>query len=174
MNAIGAYFTHGPLAGEFEFGSYASLPKSQAKQPPSLSVQAAKHGLTEEEVGKIDSEILLAFFWTIAGRPAEAGEAWQRERPLWLVLDNYSVHQSERVQAERPGLARAGIHLFYLPAYSPEMSRIEPVWQDVKYQGLPVRSHAQLGALKGAVDTALASKAVELRALTRETHQLLA
>ena len=174
VNAIGAYFTHGPWAGEFQYVSYASLPKSQAKQPPPVAEQAAKHGLTAEEVGKIDSEVLLAFLWTVAGRPVEAPEGWQRERPLWYVLDNYSVHKSDRVREEAPRLAAAGIHLFYLSAYSPELSRMEPVWQDVKYQGLPVRSYDQLGGLKRAVDISLATKAVELRAARRETNQLLA
>ena len=174
MNAVGAHFTHGPLAGDFQFVSYASLPKSQAKQPLPVAVQAAKHGLTEEAVGKIDSEVLLAFLWTVAGRPADAGEGWRRERPLWYVLDNYSAHKSERVRAELPRLAAAGIHLFYLPAYSPELSRMEAVWQDVKYQGLPVRSYDRLGTLKGAVDQALACKAIELQAARRKTAQLLA
>jgi hypothetical protein len=154
--------------------SYASLPKRQAKHPLPVAEQAAKHGLTAEEVGKIDSEVLLAFLWTVAGRPADAGEEWRRERPLWYVLDNYSAHKSERVRTEAPRLAAAGIHLFYLPAYSPELSRMEPVWQDVKYQGLPVRSYEQLGSLKAAVDEALARKALELRAVRSETAQLLA
>lgn len=174
VNALGAHFTHGPLAGELQFVSYASLPKSKAKQPQPVAAQAMKHGLTEDAVGKIDSEVLLAFLWTAAGRPADAGADWCRSRPLWYVLDNYSTHKSERVRAEEPQLKAAGIHLFYLPAYSPELSRIEAVWQDVKYQGLPVRSYEQLGALKQAVDTALARKAIELRTARRETAQLLA
>jgi hypothetical protein len=174
VNAIGARFTHGPLAGEFSFVSYASLPKSQAKRPRPLAEQAAQHGLTEAEIGKIDSEVYLGFLWTVAGRPADAPADWQRTRPLWYVVDNYSVHKSERVRAEEPRLAAAGIHLFYLPAYSPEFSRVEPVWQDVKYQGLPVRSHDLLGPLKRAVDIALATKAIELRAAQRESAQLLA
>ena len=174
VNAIGARFTHGPLAGEFQFVSYASLPKSQAKQPPPVAAQAAKHGLTEDEVGKIDSAVLLAFLWTVAGRPADAGDDWRRERPLWYVLDNYAAHKSELVRREEPRLAAAGIHLFYLPAYSPDLSRIETVWHDVKYRGLPVRSYDHLADLKAAVDTALASKAVELRAAAQESAQLLA
>lgn len=173
VNAIGAHFTHGPRAGELQFVSYASLPQSHAKQPAPVAEQAAKHGLTPEEVGKIDSEVLLAFLWTAAGRPAGAPAGWRRERPLWYVLDNYSAHKSDRVKAEAPLLEAAGVHLFSLPAYSPELSRIEAVWQDVKYRGLPVRSYAQLGTLKTAVDTALACKAIELRNRRTETGHLL-
>lgn len=174
VNALGAYFTHGPDAGEFAFVSYASLPKSSAKQPPPLAEQAAKHGLVVEAVGKIDSDVFLGFLWTVAGRPVEAPADWRRERPLWYVLDNYSVHTCEQVREERPRLAAAGIHLFYLPAYSPELSRIEAEWRDVKYHGLPVRSQHQLGGLKWAVDTGLARKALELRAARSGSPHLLA
>lgn len=168
VNALGAHFTHGPQSGEFQFTTYASLPKSRAKQPRPLAEQAAKHGLTADDVGKIDSEVYLGFLWTAAGRPLDAPDDWCRERPLWYVVDNYSVHKSARVQAEEPRLAAAGIHLFYLPAYSPELSRMEPVWQNVKYHGLPVRSYNGLAALKQAVDTALACKAIQLRAARQE------
>lgn len=174
VNALGAHFTHGPAAGEFGFITLASLPKSRAKQPPSLAVQASKHGLTPEEVGRLDAEVFLGFLWTVAGRPSDAPGDWQRERPLYYVVDNYTVHRSERVQQEEPVLRAAGIHLFFLPPYSPELSRIEHDWQDVKYQGLPVRSYAQLGDLKAAVDQALACKAIELREAQRKSAQLLA
>jgi len=38
------------------------------------------------------------------------------------------------VQQELDALAAAGIELFYLPSYSPELSGIEPIWHDVKHQ----------------------------------------
>jgi putative transposase len=111
----------------------------------------------------IDSEVFLAFVWLVAGRPVEAAAGWRRERPLVVVLDNYSVHKSQRVKTELTALTAANIRLFYLPAYRPELSRIEPLWQDVKYRKLTTRSHAQLGNLKQAVEVALARKAIELR-----------
>ena len=164
VNAIGIYFSHGPLAGKFEFVSYARLPQRTGKRGgKSLAEHAAAHGLREEEVGTIDSEVFLAFVWTVAGRSPDAPVGWRRERPLVIVLDNYTVHKCTRVKEELPLLAAANIQFFYLPAYSPELSRIEPVWQDVKYHGLPERSYAQAGELKRAVDTALAWKAIQLR-----------
>jgi hypothetical protein len=170
VNAIGGYFSHGPLAGSFSFVTFASLPRSRAKQVrKSEAERAADHGLAPEEVGAIDSEVFLGFLWTLAGRPPDAAGDWRRERPLTVVIDNYSVHKSTQVREEAARLAAADIHLFYLPAYSPELSRIEPIWQDAKYREMPVRSHAQLGDLKRAVDEALARKAVQLR----QTTQLL-
>lgn len=171
VNAVGGYFSHGPQAGTLSFLTFAALPRSRAKQPrKSAAERAAQHGLTGEEVGVIDSEVFLAFVWLLAGRPVDAAAEWRRERPLHLALDNYSVHKSDRVKEELPRLAAADIHLFYLPPYSPELSRIEPIWQDVKYRHLTVRSHGSLGELKRAVDRGLCGKAVELR----ETRHLLA
>lgn len=151
----------------------ASVPQSKAKRPRKTQAErAADHGLEAEEVGVLDSELFLAFIWQTGGRPATAPPDWRRERPLAVVVDNYQAHKSERVKAELPQLAAAGITLFYLPAYCPEMSRIEPIWNDVKYHGLPQRSYPTLGKLKQAVDTALVAKRWELGARC-EPAQLL-
>lgn len=173
VNAIGAYISRGVAAGQFHFATYAALPKSRAKQPRPLAEQAAVHGLREEEVGPIDSERFLQFVWRFAGRPAVYTAEWVRERPLSIWLDNYSVHKSERVQAEIPALARAGITLHYLPSYSPELSKIEPIWLDVKHHDMRERSHTELRALKEATDTALTNKAAEIRAAHTNTMYLL-
>jgi DDE superfamily endonuclease len=174
VNVIGAYFTHGPSAGAFHFESYATLPKSRAKKRRvSVEEQAAQHGVLPEEVGPIDSERFLAFVWQVAGRPREAGTGWERERPLVIVLDNYSVHVSERVRTEQAALVRAGVILWYLPAYSPEMSAIEPIWQSLKHHEIPQRSFEEVGKLKQTVDGALVRKAVALRARYQEVAQSL-
>lgn len=173
VNTLGAFFSHGPQTGQFEFFSLATLPQSRQKQPPSPAAQAVAHGLTEAEVGKLDSEVFLAFLWTVAGRPSHAGSDWRRERPVHFVVDNYSVHKSERVQQEQAALVAAGIHLFYLPAYSPELSRIEAHWQNLKGAGMPERTHLTAGALKSAVDRACLRMAKELRQSYAETAALL-
>ena len=105
----------------------------------------------------------MAFIWRMAGREDVAGGGWKRERPLMVVLDNYSVHRSRLVREEEPALVGADIHLVYLPSYSPELSAIEPVWHDVKQHHLPIRSFEQVGELKAAVDEALTCKAHKLR-----------
>lgn len=160
VNAIGAHFSHGPQAGRFEHQSWACLPKSHAKkQRKTPEAVAAGHGLSVEQVGPIDSERLLVFIWRAAGRGNEARAGWVRERELMVVLDNYSVHKSKVVDQAVVELEGAGVHLVYLPSYSPELSRIEPDWNDIKQHHLPVRSFEQVGELKRAVDEALARKA---------------
>lgn len=172
VNVIGAHFTHGPRAGHFAYQAWTSLPKSRAKQPRKTSQEiAAAHGLTEEDVGPIDSQRLLTFVWRIAGRPAEAPSGWKRGRPLMIVLDKYSVHKSHVIADARPQLESADVHLVYLPAYCPELSAIEPVWNDVKQHQVSTRSFERVRDLKHAVEVALARKAHQLqRAATKTTN----
>ncbi len=172
VNAIGAHFTHGPAAGRFEHQRWASLPKSRAKQQRKTPEQiAAAHGLKVEQVGVIDSERLLEFVWRIAGQP-EGAVGWVRERELKVVLDNYSVHTSAVVERAKPALERARIELVYLPSYSPELSRIEPDWNDVKQHHLPKRSYETVAELKRAVDEGLGCKAALLQQAQARTTNL--
>jgi hypothetical protein len=173
VNAIGAYCTAGPAAGHFVYDTWAVLPKSRAKKPrKSVAEVAAAHEVTAADVGVLDGERFIGFIWTLAGRPKEAEPAWKRERPVWVMLDNYSVHKSRVVAQEREAWQAAGIELVYLPAYSPQLSKIEPVWNDVKQHQMPVRSYATAGQLKQAVDAAFARKARLLQAKAAKTTSL--
>ncbi len=175
VNAIGAHFTDGPEAGRFAYQSWAVLPKSRAKQPRKTPEErAAAQGLTVEEVGPIDAARVLDFIWRIAGRPAAEPEAWKRVRPLMVVLDNYAVHTCDLVEAAVPAFAAADVHLVYLPKYCPDLSAIEPDWNDVKQHHLPQRSFTRVADLKRAVDAALAEKAAEIQqahAKTTNVHR---
>jgi transposase len=72
--------------------------------------------------------------------------------PRVVVLDNAGSHTSKAVKAARPGLAKLGIYLYYLPAYSPELNRIEPVFKQVKHHDIPVRSYTSKAELRQAVE----------------------
>jgi len=84
--------------------------------------------------------------------------AYLRERlppadvPRVVVLDNAGIHTSRVVKAARPALARLGIYLYYLPAYSPELNRIEPVFKQVKHHDMPTRSFTTKADLRQAVE----------------------
>jgi hypothetical protein len=186
VNTIGAYFSHGPLAGRFCHESFASLPKHarEAKRKTPEQV-AASYGLRSEEVGPIDADRFIAFVWKAAGRPEPdpsygkpGGEPgckqdwksdWKRERPLVLFVDNYQVHRCQAVLDERAAWERADIYVVFLPAYSPELSEIEPIWNDVKHHQISRRSYQRVSELKQAVDQALTLKAERLMRQTSET-----
>lgn len=74
--------------------------------------------------------------------------------PRVVVLDNAALHTSKVIRAARPGLARRGIYLYFLPAYSPELNEIEPVFRQVKYQEMPQRSYTTRLGLREAVEEA--------------------
>jgi transposase len=135
--------------------------------------RAREHGLCAEEVGTIDGARLVRFIWKVAGRPESCPPGWKRERPLIIALDNYSVHKSQSLPEELAALEAADVHVFYLPSYSPHLSEIEPVWNDVKYREMPQRSYAILGQLKRAWEEALQRKADKLLAAHDKTGQLL-
>lgn len=139
---------------------------AQAARRVELAEAAQRHGVAWWDFGVCTATVLLAFLYRLAGRPLDAPEDWRRERPLWVVLDNYSVHRSRAVQAAQAALAAANIHLYYLPPYSPELNRIEGVWRTVKYTDLTRRSYDHLGEYLAAVRDAFQRRA----AIIRERH----
>jgi hypothetical protein len=151
VNAMAALF-HG--SRRLEFVTRARAPKTKRKP---FSILAT--GLSPDEIGVLNAETLIAFIWHIAGRPADAPADWRREKPLVVVLDNYSVHVGKQVQQERKKWRDADIGLFFLPSYSPELSAMEPLWHDVKQHRMRRLSRDSLLDLKRDVDATLTEKA---------------
>jgi len=119
--------------------------------------------------GRYDAVAHLAFVRQIADGDRIPATSARRARPCVVVLDNYSVHHSRAVKDALPDLEAAGITFCFLTPYSPELNPIEPVWRQIKYQALPVRSHPTDTALQVAVDAALTTYANRLR---ESTHDL--
>src|SRR5262249_58249484 len=82
--------------------------------------------------------------------------------PRVVVLDNASIHISKAFMAHMRSLARQGIFLYYLPAYSPELNEIEPVFKQVKHHEIPQRSHTSKQELRGSVERGFDSYAKKL------------
>ena len=61
------------------------------------------------------------------------------KRKVFLILDNLNVHKSSMVKDWLLANAKR-IEVFYLPPYSPELNRIEPVFEQVKHHEMPTRS----------------------------------
>lgn len=55
--------------------------------------------------------------------------------PLVLIIDNASIHRSKQMASWRKLLEQEySTSLYFLPAYSPELNRIEMVWRQMKYR----------------------------------------
>lgn len=83
--------------------------------------------------------------------------------PRVVVLDNASLHISKVTKAARPGLAKLGIYLYYLPAYSPELNEIEAVFKQVKHHEISQRSHTSKAELRATVEQGFDSYGRKLR-----------
>ena len=162
VNVVGALFQQ---SRHFLFATLARAPLSKRKAVSPLAA-----GLEAAELGVLNAQFLMDFIWRIAGRSEEAPENWRRDKPLCIVLDNYSVHKSTRFQEERIKFRAADIELFFLPSYSPELSAIEPLWRDVKQHRMRRLSRDSLLELKRDVDAALADKAKSLIAINYQTE----
>lgn len=82
--------------------------------------------------------------------------------PRVVVLDNAGVHTKAARRARRD-LIGLGIYLYFLPAYAPGLNEVEPVFRQVKYQEIPVRSYTSRAALREAVVEGFASYRKKLR-----------
>lgn len=83
--------------------------------------------------------------------------------PRVVVLDNAGIHTSQVVKAAHLGLARLGIYLYYLPAYSPELNLIEAVFKQVKHHDIPIRSHTSKAELRQSVEGGFETRRQRLR-----------
>jgi putative transposase len=83
--------------------------------------------------------------------------------PRVVVLDNASLHVSKVLKAARPGLAKWGIYLYYLPPYSPELNEIEAVFKQVKHHEIPQRSHTTKAGLRQTVEQGFTKYRSKLR-----------
>lgn len=54
-------------------------------------------------------------------------------KPLTVIIDNASIHKRMADQPIIKYLETIGLTLYYLPAYSPELNRIERFWHKMKY-----------------------------------------
>ena len=67
------------------------------------------------------------------------GVAQKYDKPITFILDNASFHTSAAVKQAGQEFERLGITLKFLPAYSPELNRIEKLWHTLKHHWMEVK-----------------------------------
>jgi transposase len=90
-------------------------------------------------------------------------------QPTVVVLDNGSMHRNAVVKAAVPDLWHAGMYLFFLPPYSPDLNDIEPAFRVIKHHALPERRYSSVPALTDAVRRAFTT--YEEHLIAKHQHQ---
>jgi hypothetical protein len=73
---------------------------------------------------KVDTQVVIDVFDSFAK---------QIKKTTICVLDNASIHTSKKFKAKIDEWKKLGLHLLYLPPYSPELNPIEMLWREMKY-----------------------------------------
>jgi transposase len=138
-----AHFVHGPFLGSL--GCFVRLlirgPSGRKRFNVLGAIDAITHELTtvcNDTV--INAEAVCDLFRALA--------AWYAGLPLILVLDNTRYQRCTRVQQWAEELR---IELLYLPAYSPNLNRIERLWKFVKKECLSCRYFEDFARFKAAI-----------------------
>lgn len=85
----------------------------------------AKTGeLTWVEWDRKDSNLFILQLWQLVGRD------YPKAKRIHIILDNYSIHSSQRTQIALAALGDR-VQLHFLPPYCPDHNRIERVWRDL-------------------------------------------
>lgn len=63
-------------------------------------------------------------------------------RPMTVILDNAFIHHAKSFAHVVSLLKKQVITLYFLPAYSPELNRIETLWRLIKYSWMTVKQRS--------------------------------
>lgn len=78
-------------------------------------------------------------------------------RKTVIVLDNAPIHRAKRLLALRELWEKRGLHLFFLPPYSPQLNIAEILWRMLKGKWLQPRDYLTADTLFYAANRALAT-----------------
>ena len=112
-----------------------------------LNVRGAWNAVTQELVsvintGTVNADTMCELLRKIAA-PGLVG-------PVTLVLDNAKYQHAAAVKALAKEL---GIHLEFLPGYSPNLNLIERLWKFLKRRALYGRYHPDFASFRSAMET---------------------
>jgi transposase len=96
--------------------------------------------------GAIDASVVIDCFETFSRLV---------EKETWVVMDNAPTHISEEFEDELERWAKRGLHIYFLPAYCPELNLIEHLWRKIKYEWLPLSAFESNKAFAQALDNIL-------------------
>lgn len=84
-------------------------------------------------------------------------------KPTVLILDNASSHTSAYFKSHLAGWRSQGLMIQYIPAYCPELNRIEILWKHIKYHWLEPGDFLTVSGLKTALISILSQVGTKYR-----------
>ena len=118
-----------------------------------------------------------ALYWMLSRRHFDADDLLHFLRevppapvPTVIALDNINFHCGHAVRAAKPELRERGVHLYFLPPYSPKLNDIERLFRTIKHHELPERTYPTFDGLELAVNNAFGR--CEAKLLTQHANQL--
>lgn len=77
------------------------------------------------------------------------------KKPTVLVLDNAPIHHGQLFKNQLPLWQERNLFIFFLPAYSPHLNKIETLWRKIKYEWLKPEDYRSFLTLKEAIHNVL-------------------
>ena len=93
--------------------------------------------------GRIDANVITTCFEALSTRVT---------KETWVIIDNAPQHTSRLFKSYLQGWAERGLHIKYLPPYSPELNKIEILWRFIKYQWLKYQLGWTISDLKNSIE----------------------
>lgn len=72
-----------------------------------------------------------------------------------IVFDNAKIHHSATFVDKIPEWQEKGVEIFYLPAYSPHLNRIETLWRKCKYEWLLPKDYLSWASITSKIQEIL-------------------
>jgi transposase len=98
--------------------------------------------------GSVTSEVVVACFDQFAQKIT---------KKTAVVIDNASMHTCNNFRKNIEKWEKQGLFIQNIPAYSPELNKIEILWRKIKYEWLDFSAYESFNALKNALYDILAN-----------------
>jgi transposase len=104
--------------------------------------------------GSVTSEVVIACFNEFAQKTTQK---------TVVLIDNASMHTCGAFQKNIAVWENQNLFIQHIPAYSPELNKIEILWRKIKYEWLEFSAYESFAALKKSLDNILANIGQEYR-----------
>lgn len=98
--------------------------------------------------GSVTSEVVIACFDAFIEKIT---------KKTVVLIDNASMHTSNKFKENIAKWEAKGLYIHHIPAYSPELNKIEILWRKIKYEWLDFSAYKSFSTLKKSLYNILAN-----------------